>query len=121
MNSKDYTHKLLTAWEDIYKKGQLTLWILLALKERPRYVDEIKECIETYTEGSFTCEEMSLYRSLRKFYDLEMVEYEHKEGNKGPDRKYYFLTPLGKELLKEFITRNIKLFYKEEIKKLISK
>jgi DNA-binding PadR family transcriptional regulator len=49
------------------------------------------------------------------------VEYEHKEGNKGPDRKYYFLTPLGKELLKEFITRNIKLFYKEEIKKLISK
>lgn len=120
MKQNTYQKKLLCAWEDVYKKGQLTFWMLLALKEKPRYVDEIKQFVEESTRGSFTCEEMSLYRSLRKFYDLEIVDYEHKEGNKGPDRKYYFLTKLGKELLEEFVERNIKLFYKEGIKKLIT-
>lgn len=119
MPVNNYKYKLLSAWEDVYKKGQLTLWILLALKTKPRYVEEIKEFIETKTNKTFTCEEQSLYRSLRKFYDLEMVDFENQTGNKGPERKYYFLTPLGKEILKEFIERNIALFYKEEIKKLI--
>lgn len=117
----DYQLKLLTNWEDVYKKGQLTFWMLLSLKEGKKYVDEIKQFIEENTNGAFTCEEMSLYRSLRKFYDLEMVDYENGEGNKGPERKYYFLTKLGKDLLEEFIERNIKLFYKEGIKKLINK
>jgi DNA-binding PadR family transcriptional regulator len=94
-------------------------------KDEPIYIikyngcGELKEFIETKTNKTFTCEEQSLYRSLRKFYDLEMVDFENQTGNKGPERKYYFLTPLGKEILKEFIERNIALFYKEEIKKLI--
>ncbi len=119
MDAPLYKQKLLTAWEDVYKRGQLTLWILLSLKTKSRYVEEIKDFIEKSTNKTFTCEEQSLYRSLRKFYDLEMVDFENQTGNKGPERKYYFLTPLGKEILKEFIERNIALFYKEELKKLI--
>ncbi len=117
----DYKNKLLTSWEDVYKKGQLSFWILLSLKEKPRYVDEIKAFIETVTKGTFTCEEQSLYRALRKYYDIEMVDYTTKEGNKGPERKYYFLTDIGKDVLQQFIKRNITIFLDPSIKNLISK
>ena len=71
-----YKQELLKAWEDVYKKGQLTLWLFLALKEKPKYVTEIKDFIESYSNNSITCEEQSLYRALRKYYDLEMVDFE---------------------------------------------
>ncbi len=48
MKEKDKMQKeLLNAWEETYKKGQLTLWIFLALKEGPKYVNELQETIET--------------------------------------------------------------------------
>jgi PadR family transcriptional regulator, regulatory protein PadR len=114
-----YKDKLLKAWEEVYKKGQLTFWILLSLKENPKYMDEIKNFIEKESESTFTCEEQSLYRALRKLYDVEIVEYKMGEGNKGPQRKYYTLTNLGRELLQEFIKRNIAILYKDSIKNLL--
>jgi len=120
MKDEMYKKELLDAWEETYKKGQLTFWIFLALKEKPRYVSEIKEFIERNTHGAISCEEQSLYRSLRKFYDLEMVDYDTGKGNKGPDRKYYNLTPLGGEVLDEFIKRNILLLFNDNLKKLIT-
>ena len=42
-------HELLTAWEETYKKGQLTLWIFLALKEGPKYVSELQESIRHFS------------------------------------------------------------------------
>ncbi len=56
---------------------------------------------------------------MRKFYDLEMVDYESKDGDRGPERKYYFITDLGKEILQDFARRNLKVFYKSNIVKLI--
>ena len=110
---------LLEAWEETYKKGQLTFWIFLGLKERERYVDEIGAFIRETTNGTLSCEDQSLYRTLRKYRDLGMVDYRTGPGEGGPERKYYFLTPLGKELLKEFTSRNIQLFYSPQIQKLI--
>jgi len=118
-SKEKYRQDLLKAWEETYKKGQLTFWLLLSLRDQPRFVGEIREFIEALTEGAVTCEEQSLYRALRKFYSLEMVEYELREGNKGPDRKYYSLTPLGLELLKEFIKRNIRILYNRELANLL--
>lgn len=112
--------ELLSAWEDTYKKGQLTLWIFLALREGEKYVDEIKNFVEEKTRGSITCEEQSLYRSLRKFEVIDVVAFDMQKGNKGPDRKYYYLTPLGKELFSHFVKRNIYLFYLPEIKELLT-
>jgi len=119
--NKDQTYKedLLSSWEETYKKGQLTFWLLLSLRNKPLYVGEIKEFIETLTNGTISCEDQSLYRSLRKYYDLEIVDFELREGYKGPDRKYYFLTQIGKELLQEFTQRNISLFYNEKLSDLI--
>jgi PadR family transcriptional regulator, regulatory protein PadR len=120
MNNKQLS-ELLSAWEETYKKGQLTLWIFLSLKDGKKYVDEIKTFVEEQSENSMTCESQSLYRNLRKFQHVGVVDFEAGEGNKGPERKYYFLTELGQKLLDSFIKRNINLFFNERIKNLINK
>ena len=112
--------ELLYAWEETYKKGQLTLWVFLALKEERKCVEEIKEFVERMSEGTMSCEEQSLYRNLRKFQHLEIVAYESKKVSKGPDRKYYYLTETGKELFKRFVERNILIFTKESIINLLN-
>ena len=38
--------ELLDAWEETYKKGQLTFWVFLALKESNKCMEEIKEFVE---------------------------------------------------------------------------
>ena len=111
---------LLLSWEETYKKGQLTLWIFLALREHPKYVDEIKQFITDKSKGIMTCEEQSLYRVLRKFEHIDVLQFENQKGNKGPDRKYYSLTSLGNELFNQFVKRNIMLFYNDEIRKLLN-
>lgn len=119
-NNQKYKTDLLTSWEETYKKGQLTFWLLLALRDKSLYVSEIKDFIETATNGTISCEEQSIYRSLRKYYDLEIVDYELRQGHKGPDRKYYFLTIIGKELLHEFTQRNISILYNKKLSDLIN-
>ena len=119
--TKDILPDLLFSWEETYKKGQLTLWIFLSLKDGPKYVDEIKEFGEAKSQNSMTCEEQSLYRNLRKYEHIDVVSFENRKGNKGPDRKYYFLTKMGEQLLEQFIERNINLFFSTEINNLLKK
>ena len=117
---QNYKKELLTSWEDTYKKGQLTFWLLLGLRDKSLYVTEIKEFIEFSTNKTISCEEQSIYRSLRKYYDLEIVDFELRKGYKGPDRKYYFLTPIGKDLLHDFTKRNITILYNKKLADLIN-
>ena len=119
MSKNNQLSELLSAWEETYKKGQLTLWIFLSLKGGKKYVDEIKSFVEEQSNHTMTCESQSLYRNLRKYQHVGVVDFETGEGNKGPERKYYFLTKLGLDLLNSFIQRNIKLFFSEQIKNLI--
>ena len=120
MKDQNNMHEeLLNAWEETYKKGQLTLWIFLALKEGPKYVNELQETIDGFSKGTIRAEEQSLYRTLRKFYHLKMVDFRSRKGHKGPDRKYYHLTPLGESLLQSFIERNILLFFEAPLKDLL--
>lgn len=121
MSDNTEVAELLTAWEETYKKGQLTLWVFLALKDGKKYVDEIKSFVEEQSEQTMSCEIQSLYRNLRKYQHIGIVDFESGEGNKGPERKYYFLTKTGYELLNQFVERNINLFYKQNIKHLIIK
>ncbi len=113
-------NNLLSAWEETYKKGQLTFWIFLALRNEKKYVEEIKHFVEEKSNRTMTCEEQSLYRVLRKFEHVNVVNFELRKGYKGPDRKYYFLTELGAELFEEFTKRNIEIFYSQEIRNLIN-
>ena len=119
MKTEKIISELLIIWEETYKKGQLTLWIFLALQESKKYVDEIKDFVETKSNGAITCEEQSLYRALRKYEHINVLSFELRQGNRGPERKYYYLTELGQILFDKFVERNIQLFYSEEIKRLL--
>lgn len=120
MQNEKLIYELLNAWEETYKKGQLTFWVLLSLKENSKCVEDIKDFVEKMSNGYMTCEEQSLYRNLRKFQHLGIVTYDAKRVSKGPDRKYYSLTDIGKELFQRFVERNILIFSKETIYNLIN-
>lgn len=120
-NKKELSEQLLEAWEETHKKGQLTLWIFLALRDGAKYVSEIKTFIEVNTNQTIICEEQSLYRALRKFQQVEMIGFNPGKGQGGPDRKYYYMTPMGEDILDLFIERNIRLFFLPENENLMSR
>ena len=118
----DYEKKLLEGWEEVYKKGQLTLWIMLALKNGEKHMAEIKSFMENSTNNSLTADDKSLYRSLRRYYDVEMIDFTNQPSESGPDKKLYRLTDSGRKILERFIERNISsVFYKDQVIKLIKK
>lgn len=102
--------KLLKNWEEVYKKGLLTFWILLFLRERPAYAYEMSTAITELSQGMVSADEKSMYRALNRFESLGIVRGELEQSNLGPPRRYYRLTDVGLVLLKRFIERNILVF-----------
>lgn len=101
---------LLDQWESVHKKGMLTFWLLLLLCERPMYVFEMGEALTEVSQGSMTADEKSLYRALRRFEAMGLVDSTWHQSHLGPRRRYYHPTQLGTELLRRFIQRNILIF-----------
>jgi len=112
--------ELLNGWEEVYKRGQLTLWIMLSLQHSPKHMSDIKTFIETETHGVVTADDQSMYRALRRYYQTELVTFINEPVTNGPDRKVYSLTDTGAHILQEFIERNImQLLNQSTIKKLM--
>lgn len=106
---------LLKNWEDVYKKGLLTFWVLLFLHERPAYAYELSPAIAELSQGTIVADDNSLYRALNRFESLGIVDSELRQSEVGPQRRYYRLTEAGTELLARFIRRNILVFEKPAI------
>jgi len=106
---------LLEQWEGVYKKGLLTFWVLLLLYEHPMYVFEMGQALESVSKGTMTADERSLYRALHRFEWVGFVESEWQDSEVGPQRRYYRLSELGRELLRRFARRNILLFQEPEV------
>jgi PadR family transcriptional regulator PadR len=118
---EDYEKKLLDGWEEVYKKAQLTLWILLALKDSPKHMTEIKLYINKLTNGTIIADDQSMYRALRRFHNAELINFITKPSDSGPNRKVYSLSRTGSVVLNEFLARNIMgVFYQDSVKKLLS-
>jgi DNA-binding PadR family transcriptional regulator len=113
--TKPNTNDLLTQWEESYKKGLLSFWILFSLTQRSMYAYEMKEEIVKFSQGSISADDNSIYRALRRFTTTGLIEGKTSPSPSGPDRKYFSLTPLGKTLLREFIERNILVFQSEQL------
>jgi PadR family transcriptional regulator PadR len=101
---------LLDQWESNYKKGLLTFWLLLLLHERPMYVFEMGQALVDASQGTITADGKSLYRALRRFERIGLVESRWQASEVGPRRRYYHLTELGTELLRRFVRRNLLIF-----------
>ncbi len=106
---------LLTKWEQVYKKGLLSFWILLFLHDRPAYAYELKGAITELSMGSLSAEDNSIYRALNRFESMGIVDSELKESSTGPHRRYYRLTAIGNDLLAQFIRRNILIFESHDV------
>lgn len=110
---------LLTQWEETYKKGLLSFWLLLLLAQRKAYPYEIKGAIAELSQNTISAEENSIYRALKRLTQSGVVDSEVQPSEIGPNRRYFFLTDLGRELLVRFITRNIQVFQHPEVANLI--
>ncbi len=101
---------LLQQWEESYKKGLLSFWILLLLHERSSYPFEMRPLIEEISQGTITADDNSIYRALNRFQEVGLVSSETQPSSQGPARRYYRLTQKGFRLLRRFIERNIRVF-----------
>lgn len=107
---QDKTDLLLAQWEETYKKGLLSFWLLLLLAQRKAYPYEIKGAISELSQNTINADENSIYRALNRLAQSGIVDSEVQSSTTGPSRRYFFLTDLGQELLTRFITRNILVF-----------
>lgn len=120
MNGK-YEEKLLNNWEDVFRQGLLTFWVLVALSQKEMTVSEIRLSVLNLTDNTYNTSDQALYRLLRKHYDLEIVDTREIKGNAGPNKKLYMLSETGHKLLVEFCNRNITLFMQPSVQSIIMK
>jgi DNA-binding PadR family transcriptional regulator len=113
----DNISDLLDSWETTYRRGLLSLWLLLLLDEQPAYAYEIAAMIFERSQETMAVNDQSVYRALNRFEKLGLVTTATKPSDIGPSRKYYYLTPKGRQLLVDFIRRNMLVFQEPEIGK----
>ncbi len=116
-----YEQALLDGWEAIYKMGQLSLWVMLALKHGAKHMAQIKSFIHEACEGALTVDDKSIYRALRRYHKAELVRFDTQPNPSGPDLKVYSLTKTGERVLEHFLARNLRILYKPNVHELIEK
>ena len=80
------------------KKGILEFCILSFLAKGEKYPSEI---IEGMKKAKMIVVEGTLYPLLTRLKNDGLLSYRWEESTSGPPRKYYQLTELGKQFLKE--------------------
>jgi PadR family transcriptional regulator, regulatory protein PadR len=80
------------------RKGLLEFLVLKVIAADKVYAADI---LEQLSKTEFATQEGTLYPLLSKMRREELVDYEWKESEAGPPRKYYQLTAKGREQLKE--------------------
>ena len=83
------------------RKGILEYCILSVLKKEEAYPSDI---IAELKEAKMMVVEGTLYPLLTRLKNAEILTYRWEESLSGPPRKYYELTPKGKEFLTELKT-----------------
>ena len=80
------------------RKGVLEYCILSILQNGEAYPSEI---IDQLKEGKLIVVEGTLYPLLTRLKNTGLLSYRWEESKSGPPRKYYQLTAIGKDFLKE--------------------
>lgn len=119
MNQTHIT-SMVEDWDEVYKRSQLTLWVMLSLAHGQKYSAEIAQFMADVTDDVFAVQEQSLYRALRRFKRMGLVEVSEKESPQGPKRKYYSLTDTGYEVLRQFLDIHIRPMYASQIEDIIT-
>jgi DNA-binding PadR family transcriptional regulator len=110
---------LLLQWEETYKKGLLSFWLMLLMHKRPTYAYEMREAIVNISQNTIVADEKSIYRALKRFEETGLIVSEKRPSDIGPPRRYFSLTELGEQLLANCIQRNIYIFQQPAVAALI--
>lgn len=78
------------------RKGVLELCVLAIVSEREAYPSDI---IEKLKEQKLIVVEGTLYPLLNRLKDAQLLDYNWRESNAGPPRKYYSITDSGSQFL----------------------
>ena len=90
-------HDAIARWEVQLRKGVLEFVILLALREREQYGFELITSVAR--RASIDVPEGTLYPLLLRLAQDGLVASRMAGGDGGAPRKYYMLTPEGRQLL----------------------
>lgn len=82
-------------------KGSTSLLVLQLLNDRDMYGYELVKEMDRRSEHHFQVKEGTLYPALHKLEKQGYIEFYWQNQEKGPARKYYHITPQGKEILDE--------------------
>ncbi len=80
------------------RKGILEYCILSIISRGEVYTSEI---LKTLKDARLIIVEGTLYPLLTRSKNTGLLSYRWEESKSGPPRKYYSLTPIGSEFLKE--------------------
>ncbi len=80
------------------KKGVLEYCILTIISREEAYASDILEVLK---KARLIVVEGTLYPLLTRLKNSGLLTYEWKESSSGPPRKYYKLTPKGREFMEE--------------------
>jgi len=80
------------------RKGLLEFLVLKIISADKVYAADI---LKELNATEFATQEGTLYPLLSKMRREELVDYEWKESESGPPRKYYELTAKGRDALRE--------------------
>jgi PadR family transcriptional regulator, regulatory protein PadR len=84
-------------WSSQIRRGTLELCVLALIASKPRYGYDLVSALERWELLATT--EGTLYPLLRRLQREGKVEASWQESAAGPPRKYYRLTPHGRDLL----------------------
>lgn len=82
-----------------FNKGIIEMCVLALLAKKEFYGFELVETISSYVDIS----EGTIYPLLRRLTQEEYVETYLQESTSGPPRKYYRMTPHGKQFTEKLI------------------
>jgi transcriptional regulator len=83
------------------KRGTAELIILALIEDQPRHGYDIGRLIEDRSEGQITYHVASLYPALYKLEDQGLIEGRWVESDGQRRRRYYRLTPKGRQALRK--------------------
>ena len=92
-----------------WKRSMLTFWTLGLLADRPMYGLEIKDEIETSTEGALTVRPSTIYQMMARLNKRGLVDSYQETTTIGPPRTYYQLTPAGRQVLRRYMDEILSL------------
>jgi PadR family transcriptional regulator PadR len=81
------------------RKGSVEILILALLQEQAMYGYQLAKELRRRSKGYFEFKEGTLYPALHRMENEGLVRGEWQVVEQGPSRKYYHLTPEGREQL----------------------